>query len=80
MNTRSIKDKNKFSRRILLDQISSKGKVIKSLRAQYNTSINDLLFSTTLFKGYDLKISINPSVLKEDERLPNGIEGKLIVC
>ena len=37
LKTRSIKEKNKFSRRILLDEISSKRKVIKSLREQYTT-------------------------------------------
>ena len=38
LKTRNIKEKNKFSRRILLDEISSKRKAIKSLRKQYTTS------------------------------------------
>ena len=50
LNTRSIKDKSKFSRRILLDEISSKHKGIKLLQTQYDISINDLLSSTTLKK------------------------------
>ena len=66
LKTRSIKEKNKFSRQILLD---SKRKAIKSLQEQNTTSMNDLLSSTTLFKGYVLKISINRSVLKEEKKI-----------
>ena len=36
----------------ILDEISSKRKAIKSLREQHSTSMNDLLSSTTLFKGF----------------------------
>ena len=44
LKTRSIKEKNKFSRRILLDEISSKRKAIKSLRKQYTTSTEFVRF------------------------------------
>ena len=68
LKTRSIKEKDKFSRPIVLDEISRRRKAIKSLPERYSTSMNDLLSSTTLLKGYVLKISMNRSVLKEEKK------------
>ena len=69
LNARSVKDKSKFSHWILLDEISSKRKSIKSLRAQYTRSMNYLISCFLLFKGYVLNRSINCSVLKEEKKI-----------
>ena len=39
--------------------------------------MNDLLSSTTLFKGYVLKISMNCSVLKEEKKIIKRHQKKL---
>ena len=77
LKTHSIKEKNKFSRQILLDQISSKRKAVKFLRGQYTNLMNDLLSSTTLFESYVLQISMNHSVLKEEKKIIKRYRKKL---
>ena len=69
LNARSVKHKSKFSHWILLDEISSKRKSIKSLRAQYATSMNYLISCFFLFKGYVLNRSINCMVLKVEKNI-----------
>ena len=77
LKTHSIKEKNKFLRQILLDQISSKRKAVKFLRGQYTNLMNDLLSSTTLFESYVLQISMNRSVLKEEKKIIKRYRKKL---
>ena len=52
-----------------MKSVASIHKAIKLLREQHTTSMNYLLSSTTLFKGYVLMISINCSVLKEEKKI-----------
>ena len=52
-----------------MKSVASIHKAIRLLREQHTTSMNYLLSSTTLFKGYVLMISINCSVLKEEKKI-----------
>ena len=70
-----LKIKTSFT--VLLDESSSKRKTTKLLQEQYTTSMNYLLSSTTLCKGYVLKISINRLVLKEEKKIIKQHQKKL---
>ena len=52
-----------------MKSVASIHKAIRLLREQHTTSMNYLLSSTLLFKGYVLMISINCSVLKEEKKI-----------
>ena len=52
-----------------MKSVASIHKAIRLLREQHTTSMNYLLSSTTLFKGYVLMISINCSILKEEKKI-----------
>ena len=52
-----------------MKSVASIHKAIRLLQEQHTTSMNYLLSSTTLFKGYVLMISINCSVLKEEKKI-----------
>ena len=64
---KNVKYKNKFYRKILLDEISKKQKSIKVMKKDFKMTMENLLASTTFFKGVVLKISINRSVIKEEK-------------
>ena len=52
-----------------MKSVASIHKATRLLREQHTTSMNYLLSSTTLFKGYVLMISINCSVLNEEKKI-----------
>ena len=52
-----------------MKSVASIHKAIRLLREQHTTSMNYLLSSATLFKGYVLMISINCLVLKEEKKI-----------
>ena len=47
------------------------------MKKGFRTSMNNLLASTTFFKGIVLKISINQSVIKEEKRVLKYYQKKL---
>ena len=53
--------------KILLDEISTKQKSIKLMKKDFKMALENLLASTTFFKGVVFKISINRSVIKEEK-------------
>ena len=63
------KYKSNFYRCVLLDEIHNKHQSIKQLKKDVTTSTENLPSVTTLFKSIILRISINRSVLKDEEKI-----------
>ena len=66
-----------FYRRVLLDEITSKHRAVKSTRRELNNGKKILFSSTTFFKGIALRFSINQSVEKEDLKIVDRHKHKL---
>ena len=71
------KFKNRFYRKILPDETSKKQRSIRLMKKYFKTSMENLLVSTTFFKGVTLKISINRSVIKEEKAVLKCPQKKL---
>ena len=69
--------KNKFYRKILLNEVSKKLKSIKSMKEDFKTVMENLLPSTTFFKGVVLEISISFSVIKQEKLVLKRHQKKL---
>ena len=69
--------RTKFYRRVLLDEIASKHRAVKSTRRELNNGKKILFSSTTFFKGIALRFSINQSVEKEELKIVNRHKHKL---
>ena len=65
VKSNSVKHKNRFYRKILLDEISNKHRSLNEIRKQYQIAADDLNGRLTYFKQYALKIAINRAVHKK---------------
>ena len=68
VNNKPFRLKRKFYRKLLIDGIAEKRKLIHSLRRDVELSRNEMLSSTTLMKGFKMKTSISRSVYKLEKR------------
>ena len=66
VKSNSVKHKNRFYRKILLDEISNKHRSLNEIRKQYQIAVDDLNGRLTYFKQYALKIAINRAVHKNE--------------
>ena len=62
VKSNSVKHMNRFYRKILLNEISSKHRPLNEIRKQYQIAVDDLNGRLTYFKQYALKIAINRAV------------------